>query len=204
MKALLWFLQLTPIIAAPWIDLEPRQSGTYAITGIQNAAADDGSVPFRLEIRQLQSNADQWNLYLLALDRLQTVPDQNDPLSHYSISGIHGEPYVSWDGVQATAGNENSGYCTHNSVLFPTWHRPYLALYEVRSNSKSSILVLTCSSKSSTAPCRRLLTTFLLVLIETDMPLWHLTFAFRIGIGLLLLQRARASSLMPLQRQLSL
>lgn len=23
-----------------------------------------------------------------------------------------------------------SGYCTHTSVLFATWHRPYLALYE--------------------------------------------------------------------------
>lgn len=24
------------------------------------------------------------------------------------------------------------GYCTHGSILFPTWHRPYLALFEVR------------------------------------------------------------------------
>lgn len=24
-----------------------------------------------------------------------------------------------------------SGYCTHSSVLFPIWHRPYLALIEV-------------------------------------------------------------------------
>jgi len=28
-------------------------------------------------------------------------------------------------------GNENNGYCTHVSNLFPPWHRPYLALYEV-------------------------------------------------------------------------
>lgn len=24
-----------------------------------------------------------------------------------------------------------TGYCTHSSILFPTWHRPYLALFEV-------------------------------------------------------------------------
>jgi len=43
-------------------------------------------------------------------------------------------PYKPWDGV---VGNRpwNSrttwgGYCTHGSVLFPTWHRPYLSLYE--------------------------------------------------------------------------
>src|SRR6266536_1399634 len=106
MKSLLWFLQASLAIATPfadfrdfrsrqirsharynvrsWADLEPRQSGTYAITGIQNSTSGDGSVPFRLEIRQLQANADQWNLYLLALERLQTVPDQSDKLSHYS------------------------------------------------------------------------------------------------------------------------
>jgi len=44
---------------------------------------------------------------------------------------IHGWPYRPWDNVQATPGNENTGYCHHVSVLFPTWHRPYLALFEV-------------------------------------------------------------------------
>ena len=27
--------------------------------------------------------------------------------------------------------NPNSGYCSHSSVLFPTWHRAYLAMFEV-------------------------------------------------------------------------
>ncbi|KAH9988351.1 hypothetical protein BJV77DRAFT_1061440 [Russula vinacea] len=51
---------------------------------------------------------------------------QSNPLSHFSIGGIHGLPYVSWEG----AGSRWNGYCTHGSVLFPTWHRPYVALYE--------------------------------------------------------------------------
>jgi hypothetical protein len=41
-------------------------------------------------------------------------------------------PFKSWNNVSATSGNEMSGYCTHISVLFPTWHRPYVSLYEVR------------------------------------------------------------------------
>ena len=27
---------------------------------------------------------------------------------------------------------QQGGYCAHNIVSFPTWHRPYLLLYEVR------------------------------------------------------------------------
>jgi len=106
-----------------------RQMASFGITGVQSGRGGDGSVPLRLEIRQLQQNADQWNLYLLALDRLQNV-NQSELLSWYQISGIHGRPFVAWDNVQATQGDDQSGYCTHSSILFPTWHRPYLALYE--------------------------------------------------------------------------
>jgi tyrosinase len=38
-----------------------------------------------------------------------------------------GRPYRSWDGVN---GAYQTGYCTHASIIFPTWHRPYLSLYE--------------------------------------------------------------------------
>lgn len=57
---------------------------------------------------------------------------QDDPESFFQIGGIHGLPYVPWDGVGEASQAEASGYCTHGSVLFPTWHRPYVALYEVR------------------------------------------------------------------------
>lgn len=47
------------------------------------------------------------------------------------FSGIHGVPFEPWGGVEFTAGNFQSGFCTHESILFPTWHRAYMALYEV-------------------------------------------------------------------------
>jgi tyrosinase len=95
------------------------------------AEASTGAVPLRREIRDLQANfKDQWNLYLLGLQDLQKKP-VTDLLSYYQLAGIHGEPFVPWNGV---AGNQNAtfgGYCTHSSILFLTWHRPYLAVYEV-------------------------------------------------------------------------
>lgn len=107
--------------------LEKRQATFYPITGVPlNGTNGSGPVP-RLEVRQLQGNADQWNLYLLGLDRLMNV-DQGDKLSYYQISGIHGRPYIAWDG--STDGPGGTGYCTHASPLFGTWHRPYVALYE--------------------------------------------------------------------------
>jgi hypothetical protein len=55
--------------------------------------------------------------------------------------GIHGVPFVTWNGVGPAAGASMSGYCPHSSVLFPTWHRPYLALYEVSSLQVPSVNV---------------------------------------------------------------
>lgn len=40
----------------------------------------------RLEIRELEKNADQWNVYLLGLRRFQSV-DQSDKLSYYQVAG---------------------------------------------------------------------------------------------------------------------
>ncbi|KAL2136199.1 hypothetical protein VTI74DRAFT_5077 [Chaetomium olivicolor] len=43
-------------------------------------------------------------------------------------------PYKPWNGVGSATNWQSSsgfgGYCTHSSILFLTWHRPYLALYE--------------------------------------------------------------------------
>ncbi|WYZ34407.1 hypothetical protein EsH8_I_000683 [Colletotrichum jinshuiense] len=56
--------------------------------------------------------------------------DQTEELSWYQIAGIHGVPFVPWNDVPGVPGGEDRGYCTHMSILFPSWHRPYLALYE--------------------------------------------------------------------------
>jgi len=51
--------------------------------------------------------------------------------SYFQVAGIHGLPFISWDGVNPAPGEGViNGYCTHSNTLFPTWHRPYLALIE--------------------------------------------------------------------------
>ncbi|PBP18012.1 tyrosinase precursor [Diplocarpon rosae] len=89
----------------------------------------DGSLPSRLEIRQLQKNDKQWGLYLLGLDAFKNLNETSD-LSYYGISGIHGRPYRPWGGVKGSNVGGWQGYCTHTSILFGPWHRPYLALFE--------------------------------------------------------------------------
>ncbi|KAI3329304.1 Di-copper centre-containing protein [Xylariaceae sp. AK1471] len=89
----------------------------------------DGQPQPRLEIRDLQKDDDQWNLYILALSWMQYTP-QDSPFSWYQIAGIHGAPGLTWGNVEPLPGNEKVGYCHHVSILFPTWHRPYLVLYE--------------------------------------------------------------------------
>ncbi|KAK2629543.1 hypothetical protein QTJ16_000363 [Diplocarpon rosae] len=89
----------------------------------------DGSLPSRLEIRQLQKNDKQWGLYLLGLDAFKNLNETSD-LSYYGIAGIHGRPYRPWGGVKGSNVGGWQGYCTHTSILFGPWHRPYLALFE--------------------------------------------------------------------------
>ncbi|KAI1143479.1 Di-copper centre-containing protein [Hypoxylon sp. FL0543] len=103
---------------------EPTQS--RIVTGSPRI---DGQTQLRPDIRDLQKDEDKWNLYILALNWMQFT-DQDSPYSWYQITGIHGAPALTWGDVGPTPGNEHSGYCTHVSILFPTWHRPYLALYE--------------------------------------------------------------------------
>lgn len=83
--------------------------------------------PFRYEINDLTQSGPAWSLFIQALQRVQDTP-RDDPTSYYQIAGIHGYPVGVWDGVDGTG--VPAGYCMHNSVLFPVWHRPYLALLE--------------------------------------------------------------------------
>lgn len=101
----------------------------------------------RLEIRDFVQNEKFFSLYIQALrtflgtfsslkyiessfaEAMQNV-DQADLKSFFQLGGIHGLPYTPWDdsfGDTFAWG----GYCTHGNVLFPTWHRPYVSLYEV-------------------------------------------------------------------------
>ena len=84
---------------------------------------------------------------------------QSNPLSHFGIAGIHGMPFVPWEGAggnRPVQGSGWGGYCTHGNVLFPTWHRPYVALYEVGVLSQdltSTIKILIESLASAAAAC---------------------------------------------------
>nr|OQO21312.1 hypothetical protein B0A51_09062 [Rachicladosporium sp. CCFEE 5018] len=119
--------------------LDRRQSdgasGYTVVTGIQGTSPQP-----RLEIRQLEKNVDQWNLFMLGLTRFMAT-NQSEKLSYYQIAGIHGRPYVPWDGVGPGEGITAPGYCIHLSQLLLPWHRPYLALYEVESATSQDNLV---------------------------------------------------------------
>lgn len=117
--------------------LVARQSSGYtAITGVCSTNTNsDGtcnnngrvSAP-RLEIRQLAQNADQWNLYLLGMERFK-AKDKNDRLSYYQVVGVHGRPFVTWNSFPTPLLNP-AGFCPHSMTLFGSWHRPYLAIFE--------------------------------------------------------------------------
>ena len=97
-------------------------------------------------------------MYKLTSDIERMYADNQDQLlSHFQIGGIHGLPYVSWGGSGGDEGSNPDdpaqwrGYCTHGMVTFPTWHRPYVALYEVRAGLSESArrnLTLLCSKSS--------------------------------------------------------
>lgn len=127
---------------------------TVVVTG-----GPQGGVANRLNIYDLvkDENLCQFSLFIQALGNLSYSCDkfapqahssfrigdiaqmmemnQEDPVSYFQIAGIHGLPYVRWKGEGEGSGkDERKGYCNHGSVLFPTWHRPYISLFEVRSS----------------------------------------------------------------------
>ncbi|KAK2011866.1 Di-copper centre-containing protein [Colletotrichum eremochloae] len=97
---------------------------------------DPANPPVRMEVRDMmKDHPDQWNLYLLGMERFQNSVDETMPLSYFEIAGIHGLPYKKWpdrrwNDKMVRVENSFGGFCTHSSILFLTWHRPYLALFE--------------------------------------------------------------------------
>ncbi|KAK0480190.1 photo-regulated tyrosinase [Armillaria novae-zelandiae] len=102
----------------------------FIITGAKGGNTQDADAPNRLEINNLVKIQDQFSLYIQALDTMYSEQQSND-ISFFGIGGIHGLPYVQWDGSGSTKPVSSwGGYCHHGSTLFPTWHRPYVALFE--------------------------------------------------------------------------
>lgn len=117
-----------------------------ALLAAQNQGLTVGAVPpagktaIRLEIDDFIQDADLTNLYFLALEEFMANKAWQQPFGYYEISGIHGQPTRPWDNVTPSdvpfpqSGGQPSssaGYCAHGSVLFPVWHRVYLAQFEV-------------------------------------------------------------------------
>lgn len=121
------FLLLAACLAAAQ---QASSNARVPIPGLTGGTDSSGKRPSRPGINGLQrANGPAWDLYIQALAAFQAVPE-NDQKSYFQVVGIHGLPFVSWNGVGNVQGGANGGYCPHNEVLFSTWHRPFLALFE--------------------------------------------------------------------------
>ncbi|RDA85309.1 hypothetical protein CP532_5913 [Ophiocordyceps camponoti-leonardi (nom. inval.)] len=114
----------------------------HPVTGPPVGSPSEG-VPLRRNINEFATAAGpQWDLYLLALRAMQQENDEN-PLSFFQIMGIHGAPYIEWNGAGAQVDGEWQGYCPHAEDIFLPWHRPYTSLFEQVLVSKAKEIALT-------------------------------------------------------------
>lgn len=96
----------------------------FLITGVP-AKTHPPPGPHRLEIREFIKDKKFFSLYIQAL-RYIYAEEQPEMLSFFQLAGIHSQPFVTWN----QSPSEGKGYCVHGTNLFPTWHRPYVALFE--------------------------------------------------------------------------
>ena len=95
-----------------------------------------------INLQKMDSWRDRFSYFQIAGKRLQDRKDAND--FRLTSVGIHGKPFVPWDDVRPDESttifndlekdfedrplhrpNPASGYCSHSSNLFPTWHRKF-------------------------------------------------------------------------------
>ncbi|KAI9723363.1 MAG: hypothetical protein M1812_001247 [Candelaria pacifica] len=119
----------TGVVSEPTSRPSATSTGNYtAIVGASRS--DPVKVVERLPIDVLQrDHVDEFNLYILALESLQSRAE-NDDLSWYQLGGIHGYPHIPWQYPSSLADDTNYGYCTHTSLIFLPWHRPYVLAFE--------------------------------------------------------------------------
>ncbi|KAI1337062.1 Di-copper centre-containing protein [Xylariaceae sp. FL0016] len=116
---------------AACVDQVCGQDQPVPVTGLTTGIdTETGEPPSRMNINTLASQGGPgWDLFIRGLDALQNRAE-DDERSHYSIGGIHGMPYNSFNGVSAVPGSVVTGYCPHGETQFVAWHRAYIALYE--------------------------------------------------------------------------
>ncbi|KJX97601.1 hypothetical protein TI39_contig477g00009 [Zymoseptoria brevis] len=102
-----------------------RQAGSVDIT-----TGATGGVQPRLEIGNLATRPDEWSLYIQAMSKWQQA-GEDDSDGYYGVSSIHGVPFEDANGVSKCDTCSNAmGFGTHDMIIFPTWHRVYLAHFE--------------------------------------------------------------------------
>ncbi|KAG8917140.1 hypothetical protein FRC02_003326 [Tulasnella sp. 418] len=69
--------------------------------------------------------------YVKALNTMFML-SQDRGESHFALGGIHWSPYRPWDPTEKNPILTQNGrvICTHGTVPFSIWHRPYVAAYE--------------------------------------------------------------------------
>ena len=90
----LWLFAFICLLCSPtYSTAVPRNSNIYRqaieppihpVLGVRGLGID--TTHPRLEIRELERNKDQFNVYLLGLQRLQNIP-QDDKFSYYQVAG---------------------------------------------------------------------------------------------------------------------
>ncbi|PNY27459.1 Tyrosinase [Tolypocladium capitatum] len=103
--------------------------GHVPVTGVK-VDPKAGGVPLRQNINELEARGGPaWDLFIRSLQAMYAM-DPTDQLSFFQIAGIHGMPFIEWNGAGAKKTDGWEGYCPHGELIFMTWHRTYMALFE--------------------------------------------------------------------------
>ncbi|XP_064628047.1 uncharacterized protein LOC135487855 [Lineus longissimus] len=81
-----------------------------------------------MSVRELSKNPIKLNAFLRAWKLITALPTDN-PNSFWNIAGFHGAPFVP-PKTPLPDLKYWGGWCQHNNVLFPTWHRFHMLSLE--------------------------------------------------------------------------
>ncbi|KAF5682087.1 tyrosinase precursor [Fusarium circinatum] len=104
------------------------QEQNIFVTGVP--VTGGAAVPARKNINDMhKAGGPAWDLYMRAVRSMYDAKE-TDWKSYFQVAGIHGKPFIQWNGGGGRSGNGWPGYCPHGESIFLTWHRPYVMLYE--------------------------------------------------------------------------
>lgn len=118
---------------------------TYLITGIPKDTNEESPIrqdvdDWYLEQTGPSGNRIQLTLFVEALIIMQNRSTTDD-LSYFGLAGIHGAPWSGWGGQTSDHQTKDENFCVHNDYTFPTWHRVYMALFEVGLSLRKTLVI---------------------------------------------------------------